>query len=578
MAAPHPGTTVLVTNAASGLGQLGRLDERFEIGAPIGVGGMGEVCGARDREIAREVAVKRLSSHSTSGQRRLLIEEARLQGRLDHPAIPPVYDVGLDEAGQLGFAMRRVTGTTLATLMAARDPAADGAGRATERLLRVFVEVCRAIDHAHARGVVHCDLKPSNVMVDDDDRVYVIDWGVATTFDDPSAPQRRAGGTLGYMPPEQLDAHVRLDGRTDIFALGAILFELLAGDPLYPRGEGLLDAALVGAADPRPARRAPDAEVPAMLDELCARALARAPDRRPARASELADQVSAWLDRVRDRAAQIARQRAHLARAQRDAADPATRARALGEAGRALALAPDDPEAVALVRTLLDSDDVPREAARELAEIADGDDRRLATAAAWSYLGFVLFPLTLLLQRHAAAWVLIASVGGWLGLEALALAARRGRGPRAWPWWSLGLLALQVLLFSRYLGPFVSAPAISALACAGMLMHPRVERVAPVIAILAAPLVVTVALEASGVWPATLTIGADTLTFASVVSDVRPTWTLAMLAFTALAIQLVGAAIGILVAAPAHRARRLRAAQAWHLAQLVPARRPPEQP
>ena len=131
-----------------------------------------------------------------------------------------------------------------------------------------------------------------------------------------------------------------------------------------------------------------------------------------------------------------------------------------------------------------------------------------------------------------------------------------------------------MLLFARYLGPFASAPAISALACAGMLMHPRVRRPGAVIAILAAPMLTALALEAAGVWPTTLTIGADALTFASSVSALRPTWTLATMAVTSLAIQLVGGALGTLVATPAHDARRARAAQAWHLAQLVPARPP----
>ena len=146
-----------------GVGPLPRtLEDRFTLGEPLGAGGMGTVVEADDREVGRVVAVKRVVALDDARQVALLAEEARIQGRLDHPAIPPVFELGRDRDGRAGFAMRRVGGLTLAAILAERN--AGTAAHATERLLRVFVDVCQAIAHAHARGVLHCDLKPSNVF------------------------------------------------------------------------------------------------------------------------------------------------------------------------------------------------------------------------------------------------------------------------------------------------------------------------------------------------------------------------------------------------------------------------------
>ncbi|MEZ4402769.1 MAG: serine/threonine-protein kinase [Kofleriaceae bacterium] len=568
----NPRTILLAgTPDGTGIGPGNNLGDRFDPGAVIGVGGMGEVRAAVDQEVGRPVAIKQVAENTPPGQRRILIAEARLQGRLDHPAIPPVYDLGVVD-GRPAFAMRRVTGATLGQHLAnrRRDAARLGLDRVVERLLRAFVSVCHAVDHAHQRGVAHCDLKPGNIMLDDDDRVYVIDWGVATTFGDGTdGSQRRAGGTLGYMAPEQLDATVALDGRADVYALGCILFEILAGEPLHPRGDGLLQSVLRGAVDRRPSQRAPDAGIPPALDRICERATHQAPADRYPQAAALADDLTDWIDRTRDLAAQTARAEAHHQRAREAARDPTRRAVALAEAGRALALAPDDADVVALVRDLLAGDDLSPGAEAELAAINDQTDRRVARAAAWSHLGFLLFPVALLLQGGASPTIVLATLASWAALEGLALAAARGRGPRAWPWWSVGLLVVQSTLYARYLGPFTIAPAIGALACAGALLHPRIGKVALVVPLLAAPALVALLLEWTGAWSRTLAVTADGITLGSAVSAVGPTTTLWTLLVIAVSIQLVGAAIGHLVAAPAHAARRQLAAQVWHLEQLV---------
>jgi hypothetical protein len=548
-----------------------RIDHRFALGAALGRGGMGVVVAATDRDVHRAVAVKHLGHQAGEVEARLLLDEARLQAHLDHPAIPAVYDLGRDRDGRPAFAMRKVGGSTLATVLAAAR-GDDGRRLGVERLLRIFVDVCLALEHAHARGVVHCDLKPSNLMVDDDDRVHVIDWGVASTFGaalGATVPSpRRAGGTLGYMAPEQLDPQAVLDARVDVYALGCVLFEILSGEAVR-MGPGSTEPT----AAVRPSQRPSGARTPAALDQACATATAARPEDRYPSAGHLAAVVTDWLDHERDRSlrADLARDLVVRARAAAAQGGDDDRERALADAGRALALDPDAADAAALVLALVASDDVPPAAAAEIAAIEQQVERKLARAAAISYLGFLLYPLTLLLQGDPAPWMLIASLAGWAGLEGLAVAAARGRGPASWLWWSLGLLVLECVLFTRYLGPFLIAPALAALAAAGVMMHPRVRHRGVALVVLCLPTLVPFVLETVGVLAPTMVFSGDGVRFTSLVSDVRTAPTLLGLLVTSLALLGVAQALGRGVAAPAHRARRQLAAQAWHLEALLPA-------
>ena len=217
---------------------------RYQIREVLGIGGMGEVRLCRDEAIGRDVALKTLidpSQASAQAQRRFL-REARVQGQLEHPSIVPVYDIDTTPEGELFFTMRRVRGHTLAEILEAlaSGDAAMRAGYSRRKLLGAFVRVCLAIDYAHARGVLHRDLKPSNLMLGDFGEVYVLDWGVARLVTEhattapvvvPRADLVNEGsivGTPGYMSPEQLfglgDSQ---DARTDVYSLGAILFEIL---------------------------------------------------------------------------------------------------------------------------------------------------------------------------------------------------------------------------------------------------------------------------------------------------------------------------------------------------------------
>jgi serine/threonine protein kinase len=194
--------------------------ERYELLEPIGRGGMGIVFRALDRELGREVAVKVLHAHAPGAAERL-VQEARILGRLEHPGILPVHDVGTLPDGRQFYVMKLVRGERL-------DQHVARGGTIAERL-RVFERLCDAVAFAHAHGVVHRDLKPENVMIGAFGEVLVLDWGVAKLRD--ARPEHGAVlGTPGYMAPEQA-AGAAVDERADVYALGGILEFLLRGAP-----------------------------------------------------------------------------------------------------------------------------------------------------------------------------------------------------------------------------------------------------------------------------------------------------------------------------------------------------------
>jgi serine/threonine-protein kinase len=312
-----------------------RLSERYVVGETLGRGGMGEVLAARDEQVGREVAIKRVVGINPSDRRvARLLREAELQGRLEHPAIPPVHEIGRDAAGMPYFAMKKLAGTTLSAILDTRAPGAQ-----RQRLLRAYVEVCLAVEFAHVRGVIHRDIKPDNIVLGEFGEVYLIDWGVAKIVGDPdlsgdfTAPSvhTRDGeriGTLAYMAPEQYAGVSDLDGRADVYSLGRVLSNLLAGDPDAPP------------------------ELAALRDRACADDRRR----RVPSARELADTVQRFLDGDRDIAQRKRLALDHQARA--EAAYAAgdrdeERRTAIREAGRALALDPELSSAGALIARLM---------------------------------------------------------------------------------------------------------------------------------------------------------------------------------------------------------------------------------
>lgn len=266
-------------------GEAGRADE-VQIQTLLGEGGMGQVFAAQQVSLQREVAVKRLRPGATD--RDALLREALVTGRLEHPGIVPVHLLGQTQDGAPLFVMKRIEGTTWRDAL--KDPAVVarlGGGTDTAALLDfhldVLARVSSAVAFAHARGVLHRDLKPDNVMLGAFGEVYVVDWGlaVATRPDavlPEAAAQRTVVGTPAYMAPEMALGHgAALSERSDVFLLGAILYELLAGRAPY-RGASLL-ATLTEAHACTPAPL--PATTDAALAALCRRAMARSPDDRP---------------------------------------------------------------------------------------------------------------------------------------------------------------------------------------------------------------------------------------------------------------------------------------------------------
>jgi eukaryotic-like serine/threonine-protein kinase len=282
-------------------------------------GGIGRVWVARDPTLGREVALKELRPERAENPLvwARFLQEAKVTGQLEHPGIVPIYELGWRPQDQQPFyTMRFVRGGTLrAAIKAYHRKRAEGSAGALDLrgLLDAFVAVCNAVAFAHSRGVIHRDLKPANVVLGDFGEVIVLDWGLAKIVGDPGgeastellslapglAPEvtmdGQVLGTPAYMAPEQAAGRLDLMGlRTDVYGLGAILYELLTGQPPFS-GEGTeeLLRQVREVLPPPPRRLRPD--VPPALEAVCVRALAKHPDDRYPSAEELAREVKCWL-------------------------------------------------------------------------------------------------------------------------------------------------------------------------------------------------------------------------------------------------------------------------------------------
>lgn len=265
----------------------------------LGAGGMGVVSSVADRLLGREVAMKSLDTRE-SGDAAVLrfLEEAQITGQLDHPGVVPVHDFGLTAANERAyFTMKLVRGEPLSVLIAAHQRFGL-AGRPLEKLLGAFCRVCEAIAFAHTRGVVHCDLKPDNILVGSHGQVYVMDWGLALVLEGgrPSERvirKREVAGTPAFMAPEQARADVAAIGpRTDVYGLGAVLFAILSGRG--PHHAESSTAALESAREGRVDESRLDS-APPELARITLRALSLLAEDRHASAEELGRDVEEFL-------------------------------------------------------------------------------------------------------------------------------------------------------------------------------------------------------------------------------------------------------------------------------------------
>lgn len=239
----------------------------------LGEGGMGRVFAARQHSLAREVAVKTLRARASGADAASLLREAVVTGTLEHPGIVPVHALGVDDGGAPVLVMKRIEGVAWAALI--DDPAHPAwSSRRGERAVahvEIAMQVCRTLEFAHARGVLHRDVKPENVMLGEFGETYLVDWGIATRLDEAHGSSRLAG-TPAYMAPEMVTGGA-LDARSDVFLVGASLHEALTGTPRH-QGSTVMEV-LARATDPAPSEY--DESVPAELGGICNRATARDP-------------------------------------------------------------------------------------------------------------------------------------------------------------------------------------------------------------------------------------------------------------------------------------------------------------
>lgn len=302
-----------------------RAPDKYEVMEEIARGGVGAIHMVRDRDLMRRLVMKTLiEGNSVSPYvKAKFVEEAQITAQLEHPNIVPVHDFGYFSGGEIFFTMKLISGRTLREIVRGlrRDTGQMRAQFPLTRLLGVFVQVCQAIRFAHSRSVLHRDIKTSNVMVGDFGEVLVLDWGVAKvigrsegaqigeddveTLRSQSEDATMVGlvtGTPAYMSPEQAMGQVdTLDERSDIYALGALLYEILCWRAPF-RGKDFRQILAQVLSDPPipPSRRAPDNTIPLLLEQLCLHCMAKQPGQRPASVVEVIETVELYLAGVED--------------------------------------------------------------------------------------------------------------------------------------------------------------------------------------------------------------------------------------------------------------------------------------
>jgi PAS domain S-box-containing protein len=300
---------------------------RYSLTSVHAFGGIGRVWRARDQHVGRDVALKELRpDQATPSAATRFLREARITGQLEHPGVVPVYEIGRRaETNQPFYTMRLIQGRTLTEAAEAfhqKRQSGQPEPLGLVGLLSAFVTVCNTLAYAHSRKFIHRDLKGENIIIGDFGEVVVLDWGLAKSIapgeaDDEAAPlgplgdvtaaadqtvQGQVVGTPAYMAPEQAAGRLDQIGPcTDIYGLGAILYEILTGEPPFAGSSTMevIRQAQQGRIVPPHERWA---EVPPGLEAICQKALAREPANRYASAAELAAEVQGWQEKERCKA------------------------------------------------------------------------------------------------------------------------------------------------------------------------------------------------------------------------------------------------------------------------------------
>ena len=292
---------------------------RFEIVRKHDEGNLGIVLIARDKELNREVALKEIKPEQLDERsREQFLIEAMVTGNLEHPGIVPVYSLGQHpEDGRPYYAMRFVRGRNLQKLIDAfyHDDDSSAADRRLvfRRLLKNFVDVCNAVGYAHSRGVVHRDLKPANIMVGNHGETLVVDWGLAGVIGTSRLPESEQAssktlpvfeehpledgsffGSPAYMPPEQANGEVSsMDHRSDIYSLGAVLYQIITGQPPFEGNQIKVMVQVVNGQFPKPSEVR--SEVNQSLEVICLNAMSLKMADRYQSSSDLAHAIERWM-------------------------------------------------------------------------------------------------------------------------------------------------------------------------------------------------------------------------------------------------------------------------------------------
>jgi predicted Ser/Thr protein kinase len=259
--------------------------DRYEVGRLLGAGGMAEVFEGRDRLLARRVAIKVLQAQFARDPSFLIRfkREAQAAASLSHPNIVGVYDTGTED-GTHFIVMEYVDGRTLKDVIRAEGPLYP------ERAAEICADVCSALAAAHARGLIHRDIKPGNVMLTPEGKVKVMDFGIARATTSETITQTAAVvGTAQYISPEQAQGQA-VDYRSDLYSVGCCLYEMLTGTVPFTGATPVAIAYRHVREDPTPPHML-NADVPAPLEAICLKAMAKLPDNRYQTAAELHDDL-----------------------------------------------------------------------------------------------------------------------------------------------------------------------------------------------------------------------------------------------------------------------------------------------